>query len=131
MNKLNSKQKAFLPGFLNFIKPMHLETISFWVGIGLLLAIGLLMAFGSEPYSGDIPLNAYLATFTLHHPLYSLIIFIISLIGVVLGFFGTIRNRARVQALIGLMINALLCLFSFERVFAYLILSLMGRGGIP
>ena len=126
-----TKKITFGRRLLTLFKPTNIGTISLWVGIGLLLSIVLVITFRSKPYTGDIPITPYFAYITLHHPLYSFLIFIISLIGVVLGIIGAIRNRGRVQAIIGLLINSLLCLISSERVFAYLLLSLMGRGGMP
>jgi hypothetical protein len=109
------------------LKPTNIGRISLWLSIVLIAVTLLAIAFSRHPFDAGLGLMYFIHEL----PWLPFFILLFSLIGVVLGFIGTVQNRSRIQAFIGMFICAILFYMSIKTVFSFFVIYLVGHSGTP
>jgi hypothetical protein len=124
---VSDQPKSFRLRLSDFFKPTNLGNVSLLLSIVIIVSSLLAIRFAKHPYDSRLGIMYFIHEL----PLLPFITLLFSLIGVVLGFIGTVRNRKRIQAIIGLLINAVLSYVSIRAVFLFLFIYLLGHSGTP
>jgi hypothetical protein len=119
--------KTFKLRLSALLKPTNIGRVSLWLSIVLIAVTLLAIAFSKHTFDARLGLMYFIHEL----PWLPFFILLFSSIGVVLGFIGTVQNRSRIQAFIGMFICAILFYMSIKTAFAFFIIYLLGHSGTP